>query len=303
MVNQRTLNNSVRATGVGVHTGEKIYLTLHPAQVDTGIIFRRTDLNPVVEIPAQASYISDTSLCTCLAKDGARVGTVEHLLSALAGFGIDNAYIDVTSSEVPIMDGSSEAFVMLIKSAGVKAQSALKRFIRIKERVEVTDGDKRLLVQPFDGFKVTFSIDFQHPAFHSLPQSATLEFSTTAYEKEISRARTFGFLSQYEQIKKMNLALGASLDNSIVLDDDKILNEGGLRYPDEFVKHKILDVVGDFYLLGHNLIGAVEGYKSGHALNNQLLSTLLAREDPWDIVTFSQQDQSPIIFMPNFMSN
>ncbi len=298
MVNQRTLNNVVRATGVGVHTGEKVYLTLRPAAIDTGIVFRRIDLDPVVSIPAAANYINDTSLCTCLAKEGAKVGTVEHLLSALSGFGIDNAYVDVTSSEIPIMDGSSAPFVFLIKSAGIEEQKALKRFIRIKKRVELKDGDKRVAVKPFDGFKVSFGIDFQHPAFESVPQVATLDFSTTSYEKEVSRARTFGFLSQYEQIRKMNLALGASFDNAIVVDDYKVLNEDGLRYPDEFVKHKILDVIGDLYLLGYSLIGEFEGFKSGHTLNSQLLMTLLERQDAWEIVTFKDKEKLPISFMP-----
>lgn len=302
MVNQRTLNNVVRATGVGVHSGEKVYLTLRPAAPDTGIVFRRIDLDPVVCIPAHADYINDTSLCTCLAKDGVRVGTVEHLLSALAGFGIDNLYVDVTSLEVPIMDGSSGPFVFLIKSAGIEEQAAPKRFIRIKKRVTVKDGDKRVSLKPFDGFKVTFGIDFQHPAFKSSPQLATLDFSTTSYEKEVSRARTFGFLSQYEQIRKMNLALGASFDNAIVVDDYKVLNEDGLRYPDEFVKHKILDVIGDLYLLGHSLIGELEGFKSGHTLNSQLLMTLLQNKDAWEIVTFDDREKLPISFMPAIMS-
>ncbi len=298
MIKQRTLKNVVRATGVGVHTGDKVYLTLRPAAINTGIIFRRVDLDPVVEIPASANNIGDTSLCTCLAKDGAHVGTVEHLLSALAGFGIDNLYVDVTSTELPIMDGSSAPFVFLIKSAGICAQNSLKKFIRIKKTIEVKDGDKRVTIKPFDGFKVGFTIEFDHPAFTSGPQVASLDFSTTSYEKEVSRARTFGFLSQYEQIRKMNLALGASLDNAIVVDDYKILNEDGLRYTDEFVKHKILDVIGDLYLLGHSVIGEFEGVKSGHSLNSQLLAKLLERQDAWEIVTFEDQEQLPISFFP-----
>lgn len=297
MIKQRTLKNVVRATGVGVHTGEKVYLTLRPAAPDVGIVFRRVDLDPVVEIPAAVAHIGDTSLCTCLAKGSARIGTVEHLLSALAAFGIDNLYVDVTSSEIPIMDGSSAPFVFLIKSAGIVEQDALKKFIRIKKPVEVVEGDKRIVVKPFEGFRVKFEIDFRHPVFKSGPQVATLDFSSASYEKEVSRARTFGFLSQYEEIRKMNLAKGASLDNAIVVDDFKILNEDGLRYPDEFVKHKILDVIGDLYLLGHSLIGEFHGVKSGHSLNSQLLTTLLSREDAWELVTFEDKAQMPIMFI------
>lgn len=297
MIKQRTLNNVVRAAGVGVHSGNKIYLTLRPAPVDTGIIFRRVDLNPVISIPARAHYIGDTSLCTCLIQDGVRIGTVEHLLSALAAFGIDNLYVEITASEIPIMDGSSAPFVFLIKSAGIEEQKALKKFIRIKKTVELVDGDKRATIRPFDGFRVSFGIDFQHPVFKGCPQRATLDFSTTSYEKEVSRARTFGFLSQYEHIRKMNLALGASLDNAIVVDDYRVLNEDGLRYPDEFVKHKILDVIGDLYLLGFSMIGEFEGFKSGHTLNSQLLLTLLKREDAWEIVTFNDKATLPISFL------
>jgi len=297
MSKQRTLKNVVRATGVGVHTGHKVYLTLRPAVINTGIIFRRVDLKPVVEIPARVNYIGDTSLCTCLAKGDARIGTVEHLLSALSGFGIDNLYIDVTSSEIPIMDGSSAPFVFLIKSAGIEEQNALKKFIRIKKTIEIKDGDKSVAIKPFNGFKVGFAINFDHPIFKAGPQVATLDFSSTSYEKEVSRARTFGFLSQYEQIRKLNLALGASLDNAIVVDDYKIINEDGLRYPDEFVKHKILDVIGDLYLLGHSLIGEFVGVKSGHTLNSRLLTTLLERQDAWEIVTFEDREQLPISFI------
>lgn len=295
---QRTLKNVVRATGVGVHTGRKVYLTLRPAPVNTGIIFRRVDLDPVVEIPAGAEYIGDTSLCTCLTKGDVHIGTVEHLLSALAGFGIDNLFVDVTSSEVPIMDGSSAPFVFLIKSAGIQEQNSLKQFIRIKKKVEVKEGGKIVRIKPFKGFKVSFAIDFDHPAFKSGPQMATLDFSSTSYEREVSRARTFGFLSQYEQIRKRNLAMGASLDNAIVVDDYKILNEDGLRYPDEFVKHKILDVIGDLYLLGHSVIGEFIGEKSGHALNSKLLTQLLSRQDAWEIVTFDDKEDVPISFIP-----
>lgn len=297
MIKQRTLKNVVRATGVGVHTGEKVYLSLRPAAPNTGIVFRRVDLNPVISIPARVEYIGDTSLCTCLAKGDVHIGTVEHLLSALAGFGIDNLYVDVTASEIPIMDGSSAPFVFLIKSAGIEEQNSLKKFIRIKKAVEVSDGDKHIVIKPFQGFKVGFNIDFNHPVFKGGPQRATLDFSSTSYEREVSRARTFGFLSQYEEIRKMNLALGASLDNAIVVDDYKILNDDGLRYPDEFVKHKILDVIGDLYLLGHSVIGEFIGTKSGHSLNSQLLRTLLEREDAWETVTFKNKEHLPISFI------
>ena len=227
MSHQRTLKNVIRATGVGVHTGEKIYLTLRPAPINSGIVFRRVDLDPVVEIPAAAKYIGDTSLSTCLMKDGHKVATVEHLLSALAGVGIDNVYIDLTAPEVPIMDGSSAPFVFLLQSAGIQEQSALKQFIKIKRRVMITDGDKSVSISPYRGFKVSFSIQFDHPAFNDSNQEACLDFSTTSYVKEVSRARTFGFLSDYEYIRKNNLALGASLDNAIVLDGFKVVNPEG----------------------------------------------------------------------------
>jgi len=298
MVRQRTLKNRVKATGVGVHTGEKVYLTLRPAAPNTGIVFRRVDLDPVVEIPASVEYISDTSLCTCLAKNGVRVGTVEHLLSALSAFGIDNLYVDVTSSEIPIMDGSSGPFVFLLQSAGILEQDELKKFIKIKKKVVVEDGDKMASIEPYSGFKVSCGIDFDHPVFKKTSQTATLDFSSSSYVKEISRARTFGFLSQYEAIRQQNLALGASLDNAIVLDEFKVLNQDGLRYPDEFVKHKILDVVGDMYLLGHSLIGAFTGIKSGHTLNSQLLQKLLSEESAWEVVTFKDREKIPITYTP-----
>lgn len=297
MIRQRTLKNIIRATGVGVHTGEKVYITLRPAPPNTGIIFRRIDLDPVVEIPAKADYIGDTSLSTCLVKDHVRISTVEHLLSALAGIGIDNLYIDLTSPEVPIMDGSAGPFIFLIQSAGIEEQKARKRFIRIKKKIEVKDGDKYVRLEPHDGFKVEFGIDFKHPLFDKSNQNAILDFSTTSYVKEISRARTFGFLADYEYIRKNNLALGASLDNAIVLDEFKVMNEDGLRYPDEFVKHKILDVIGDLYLLGHGVIGSLKGYKSGHTLNSHLLHAVLENEKAWEIVTFDDAKALPISFL------
>lgn len=298
MIKQRTLKNVVRATGVGVHTGEKVYLTLRPAPVNTGIIFRRTDLKPAVEIPASVQYIGDTSLSTCLAKDNARVATVEHLLSALAGVGIDNLYIDITSPELPIMDGSAGPFVFLIQSAGIEEQNVAKEFIRIKRKIKIEDGDKTVMVEPYNGFKVSFGIAFDHPLFDESNQSASIDFSSTSYVKEVARARTFGFLSDYEYIRKNNLAKGASLDNAVVLDEFKILNQDGLRYPDEFVKHKILDVIGDLYLLGHSLIGSFSGYKSGHALNSRLLNQLLAQKDAWEIITYDNPEELPFAFIP-----
>lgn len=297
MIKQRTLKNVIRATGVGLHTGEKVYLTLRPAQPDTGIVFRRVDLDEPVEIPAIPENVGDTTLSTTLVKGDVRISTVEHLLSALAGLGIDNAYIDLNAAEVPIMDGSAGPFVFLIQSAGIQEQNAAKQFIRIKREVVVEDGDKWVRFAPFDGFKVSFTIDFDHPAFKGRKQTAEVDFSTTSFVKEVSRARTFGFMNQIEQLRANNLALGGSLDNAVVVDDYRILNEDGLRYVDEFVKHKILDSIGDLYLLGHSLIGAFSGYKSGHALNNKLLCALLAQEDAWEQVTFADPAQAPISFM------
>ncbi len=303
MIRQRTLKNVIRATGVGLHTGEKIYLTLRPAAVDTGIVFRRVDLDVPVDIPARPEYVGDTQLCTTVCRDDTRVSTVEHLLSALAGLGIDNAYIDLSAAEVPIMDGSAGPFVFLIQSAGIEEQNAPKKFVRIKNPVIVEEDDKWVKFEPFDGFKVSFSIDFDHPVFQTHTRTAELDFSTTSFVKEVSRARTFGLLKDVEQLRENNLALGGSLDNAIVVDDYRILNEDGLRYEDEFVKHKILDAVGDLYLLGHSLIGAFSGYKSGHALNNRLLRALIANEDAWEIVTFEDTDNLPIAYSKPVQAN
>jgi UDP-3-O-[3-hydroxymyristoyl] N-acetylglucosamine deacetylase len=297
MIKQRTLKNVIRATGVGLHTGEKVLLTLRPAAADTGIVFRRIDLDPPVDIRACANNVGDTLLSTTLVNGNVRISTVEHLLSAFAGLGIDNAYVDVSAPEVPIMDGSAGPFVFLIQSAGVEEQNAPKRFVRIKKPVIVEDGDKRAMFEPFDGFKVSFGIEFDHPAFRDRVQSATVDFSSTSFVKEVSRARTFGFLRDIEMLRTRKLALGGSMDNAIVVDDYRILNEDGLRYEDEFVKHKILDAIGDLYLLGHSLIGAFSGYKSGHALNNQLLKELMARPDAWEEVTFGEGDVAPISYM------
>lgn len=296
MIKQRTLKNVIRATGVGLHTGDKVYLTLRPAAVDTGIVFRRVDLNPPVEIAARPENVGDTQLSTTLIKGDVRISTVEHLLSAMAGLGIDNAYVDLSAPEVPIMDGSAGPFVFLIQSAGIVDQNAPKRFIRIKKAVTVKDGDKWARFEPFEGFKVSFVIDFKHPAFTGGNQQASVDFSTTSFVKEVSRARTFGFLKDIEMLRERKLALGGSLDNAVVVDDYRVLNEDGLRYSDEFVKHKVLDAIGDLYLLGRSLIGAFSGHKSGHALNNHLLRHLMADETAWELVTFEDEAVSPISF-------
>ena len=297
MIRQRTLKNVIRATGVGLHTGDKVFLTLRPAAPDTGIRFRRVDLPQPVEIEACPENVGDTRLSTTLVDGDVRISTVEHLLSAFAGLGVDNAYVDVSAPEVPIMDGSAGPFVFLIQSAGIEEQNRPKRFIRIKRRVVVEEGDKSAVFEPFNGFKVGFSIDFDHPAFMSRTQAASVDFSTSSFVKEVSRARTFGFLRDIEALRQNNLALGGSLDNAVVVDDFRVLNEEGLRYEDEFVKHKILDAIGDLYLLGRSLIGAFHGHKSGHALNNCLLRTLMADETAWEQVTFEEAEGSPISYM------
>ncbi|HQW63438.1 MAG TPA: UDP-3-O-acyl-N-acetylglucosamine deacetylase [Pseudomonadota bacterium] len=296
MIRQRTLKNVIRATGVGIHTGDKVYMTLRPAAVDTGIVFRRVDLPQAVEIKACCQTVGDTSLSTTLVEGDVRVATVEHLLSAMAGLGIDNAYVDLSAAEVPIMDGSAGPFVFLLQSAGIEEQAAAKRFIRIKKSVTVREGDKWARFDPFDGFKVGFSIDFDHPIFTRKTSTAEIDFSTTSFVKEVSRARTFGFMRDIEMLRERNLVLGGSMDNAIVLDDYRVLNEDGLRYEDEFVKHKILDAIGDLYLLGHSLIGAFYGHKSGHQLNNTLLRTLLADRSAWEEVTFTDPAQAPISY-------
>ena len=296
MIKQRTLKNVIRAMGVGLHTGEKVYLTLRPAAIDSGIRFRRVDLDVPVEILARPEKVGDTNLSTTLVENGVRISTVEHLLSAIAGLGIDNAYIDLSADEVPIMDGSAGPFVFLIQSAGIVEQNKAKRFIRIKKTVRVESGDKWVEFNPFNGFKVSFEIDFDHPLFTHQKQTCSINFSTTSFVKEVSRARTFGFQKDIEYLRSNNLALGGSQDNAIVLDDYRVLNEDGLRYDNEFVKHKILDSIGDLYLLGHSLIGAFSGYKSGHALNNKLLLTLLEDKDAWEEVTFEDASTAPISY-------
>ncbi|MBZ5486690.1 UDP-3-O-acyl-N-acetylglucosamine deacetylase [Halomonas aquamarina] len=303
MIRQRTLQNVIRATGVGLHSGKKVHLALRPAPANTGIVFVRTDLEPVVHVPARAELVEDTKLCTALSYEGVKVATVEHLMSAFAGLGIDNAYVDLSAPEVPIMDGSASPFVFLIQSAGILEQEAPKKFIRIKRRVSVTDGDKEAVFLPHQGFKVSFAIDFDHPVFEQQKQTAQIDFSTTSFVKEVSRARTFGFMKDLEFLRSNNLALGGSLDNAVVVDDYRIVNEGGLRYEDEFVKHKVLDAIGDLYQLGHSLIGEFHGTKSGHALNNQLCRELMAQPDAYEIVTFEgEKAVAPISYAASAMA-
>ncbi|WP_242165771.1 UDP-3-O-acyl-N-acetylglucosamine deacetylase [Lysobacter sp. M15] len=296
MPQQRTLKNTIRATGVGLHSGQKVYMTLRPAGIDAGIVFRRTDLDPVVELPARADLVTETMLCTGLSQGAGKVMTVEHLLSALAGLGIDNCIVDLSAPEVPIMDGSAGPFVFLLQSAGIQEQAAPKRFIRIRQAVEVREGDKVARFEPYDGFKLGFTVQFDHPAIPAAQSRAEVDFSTTTYVKEVSRARTFGFMRDLEFMRERNLGLGGSMDNAIVLDEFRVLNEDGLRYADEFVRHKILDAVGDLYLAGHPIIGAFEGFKSGHALNNKLVRALLASAEAWEEVTFPQGTPVPVAY-------
>jgi UDP-3-O-[3-hydroxymyristoyl] N-acetylglucosamine deacetylase len=298
MIRQRTLKTVIGATGVGLHTGEKVLLTLRPAPVGTGIIFRRVDLDPVIDIPASLENVCDTRLSTTLEHQGTRVSTVEHLMAAFAGLHIDNAIVELDSTEVPIMDGSAAVFVFLIQSAGIEMQSEAKRFIRIKDRIEVREGDKWARFEPYDGFRLSFSIDFDHPTMKSSAQHATVDLSKASFTKEVSRARTFGFLQDVEALREAGLARGGSLDNAIVLDDDRVINDDGLRYGDEFVKHKILDAIGDLYLLGHPLIGTFSAHKSGHGLNNGLLRELVDQTSCWETVTYDDSEPVPA---PDFM--
>jgi UDP-3-O-[3-hydroxymyristoyl] N-acetylglucosamine deacetylase len=293
MLKQRTIKAVIKATGVGLHTGRKVVMTLRPAQPDTGIVFRRVDLDPVADIRASALAVTDTRLCSTVEGSGAKVSTVEHLMSALAGLGIDNLYIDLAGPEVPIMDGSAAPFVFLLQSAGVTEQPAPKRFFRIRKPVEVRDGDKWARFEPYDGFRLSFSIVFDHPVFEKSSQSVTVDFAETSYAKEVARARTFGFSQDVEAMRSMGLALGGSLDNAVVLDEYRVLNADGLRYADEFVKHKVLDAVGDLYLVGHPVVGSFTAHKSGHALNNQLLRATLAQADAWELVTYEREDEAP----------
>lgn len=293
MIKQRTLKHIIRATGVGLHTGEKVYMTLRPAAPNTGIVFRRIDLEQPVDIKADPYHVGDTRLASCLEQDGVRVSTVEHLMSALAGLGIDNLYVDLSSGEVPIMDGSAGPFVFLLQSAGIEEQPAAKKFIRILQPVEVSAGDKSARFAPHHGFKIEFSIDFDHPVFENSAKSVCVDFATTSYVREVSRARTFGFMHEVEWMREQGLALGGSLDNAIVLDEYRVLNNDGLRYDDEFVKHKVLDAIGDLYLLGHPVIGMFAAHKSGHALNNALLLRLLEQQEAWEYVSFDHAEDAP----------
>ncbi|MGI9319478.1 MAG: UDP-3-O-acyl-N-acetylglucosamine deacetylase [bacterium] len=297
MIRQRTLKNIIRATGVGLHTGKKVYLTLRPAPEDTGIIFIRTDLDADVEVPARPENVSDTRLSTTLERDGTKISTVEHLMSAFAGMGIDNAYVELSAPEVPIMDGSAGPFVFLLQSAGILEQKKLKQFIRIKKPCVIQDDDKWVKFEPFNGFKVSFAIDFDHPILQNSTQTASVDFSTTSFVKEVSRARTFGFMDDLEALRNAGLAQGGSFDNAIVMDSFHILNDDGLRYEDEFVKHKVLDAIGDLYLLGHPLIGEFSAHKSGHALNNRLLRQLIKDKSAWELVTYQDEAEVPISFV------
>jgi UDP-3-O-[3-hydroxymyristoyl] N-acetylglucosamine deacetylase len=297
MLRQRTLKNAIRATGIGLHTGQKVYMTLRPAAENTGIVFRRLDMEPPAEVTADALNVGETTLGTTLVRGNVRVATVEHLLAAMSGLGIDNAYVDLTAPEVPIMDGSAAPFVFLLQSAGLADQNAPKRFIRIKQQVRAEEGDKCAELRPFSGFRVNFRIDFDHPVFKRHTQEASVEFSSTAFLKEISRARTFGFVREIEALRARNLTLGGNMGNAIVLDEFRVLNEDGLRFEDEFVKHKILDAIGDLYLLGHALIGEYTGCKSGHSLNNRLLRMLRDTPEAWEIVTFESPAKAPVTFL------
>lgn len=293
MVKQRTLKTSVSVTGVGLHSGEKVALTLRPAPVNSGIVFRRVDVKPVWEAQARADLVHDTRLSTCMDRDGVRIATVEHLMSAMAGLGIDNAYVEMDSAEVPIMDGSAGTFIFLLQSAGIVEQSAAKKFIRVKKTVEVQQGDKWVRFEPYEGYKLSFTINFAHPVFANTKQNVSIDLSEQTYIRDISRARTFGFMQDVENMRAQGLALGGSLDNAIVMDEYRVLNADGLRFEDEFVKHKVLDAIGDLYLLGYAVIGAFSGFKSGHALNNALLRALLADDDAWEFVTFDDAEQLP----------
>lgn len=300
MIKQRTLKNTVRATGVGIHTGQKVYITLKPAKEDTGIVFRRTDFDTPINIKASAESVGDTSMSTTLIKDEVRISTVEHLMAAFSGMGIDNCIVELSASEVPIMDGSAGPFVFLIQSAGIQLQNKAKKFIKIIKPIEIVHEDKIARFDPYNGYKLKFEIEFNHPAFSDHTKTKEIDLSTNAFVKEISRARTFGFMRDIEMLHDKNLAMGGSMDNAIVLDDYRVLNQDGLRYDDEFVKHKILDAIGDIYQLGHSIIGSFYGYKSGHALNNHLARKLLAQTDAWEYVTYEHKQQHEELLFPAF---
>ena len=297
MIKQRTLKRIVQATGVGLHTGKKVTLTMRPAPANTGVIYRRTDLNPPVDFPADAKSVRDTMLCTCLVnEDDVRISTVEHLNAALAGLGIDNIVIEVNAPEIPIMDGSAAPFVFLLLDAGIEELRTAKKFIRIKETVRVEDGDKWAEMHPYNGFKLDFTIDFNHPAIDASTQRYKLDFSAESFMSQISRARTFGFMRDIEYLQSKGLCLGGSFDCAIVVDDYRVLNDDGLRFEDEFVRHKMLDAIGDLFMCGYNIIGEFTAFKSGHALNNKLLQAVLAKESAWEFVTFEDEAQMPVAF-------
>jgi len=300
MLPQRTLKKIVKTVGIGLHSGRKVELVLRPAAANTGIIFRRVDLDPIVEIKAEAEAVGETMLSTTLVKDGVKVSTIEHIMSAFAGLGIDNAYVDLSAVEVPIMDGSAAPFIFLIQSAGIEEQFSPKQYVKITKPIKFENKSGWAELTPFDGFKVSFEIDFDHPAVKGTRQSLSLDLSQHSYSREISRARTFGFMRDVELLRSKNMGLGGSFSNAIVLDDFRILNKDGLRYEDEFVKHKMLDAVGDLYTLGYGIIGAYHGYKSGHAINNFLLRELLNQQDSWEIITLDQEKKSPVSFVGDY---
>jgi UDP-3-O-[3-hydroxymyristoyl] N-acetylglucosamine deacetylase len=294
MLKQRTLKSLIRATGVGLHSGAKVTLVMRPAQPNTGIVFRRVDLDPPVDLAANPFTVGDTRMASCLEKDGAKVATVEHLMSALSGLGIDNLYIDVDAAEIPIMDGSSAPFVFLLQSAGIEEQNAPKKFVRIKKTVEVHEGDKWARLSPYEGFRLNFSIVFNHPAVDQTGSSVTIDFADNRYLNEVARARTFGFMQDIEALRDQGLALGGSLENAIVMDEYRVLNTDGLRYGDEFAKHKVLDAIGDLYLIGHPLLAEFSAHKSGHAMNNKLLRAVLADDEAWEYATFEKAENAPV---------
>ena len=293
MLRQRTLKSLIRATGIGLHTGRKVAMTLRPAQPDTGIVFRRVDLAVPADIPARADLVGETRLCSCLVRDGVKVYTVEHLMSALAGLGVDNAYVDLDGPEVPIMDGSAAPFAFLLQQAGIERQNAPKRFLRVTKRVEVRDGDKSARLEPYDGFKLSFSIVYDHPVFEKSANALSVDFAETSYLNEVARARTYGFMHEVEDLRESGLALGGGLDVAVVLDEYRVLNAEGLRFTDEFIRHKLLDAVGDLYLLGKPLLAAFSAHKSGHTLNNRLLRALMSDPAASEIVTFERSEDAP----------
>jgi len=293
MLKQRTLKTLIKASGVGLHTGQKVRMSLRPAPPDTGIVFRRIDLPSPVDIPARAELVGDARLASTLIKDGAKVHTVEHLMSALSGLGIDNAFVDLDSPELPILDGSASPFALLLQQAGLEEQAAPKRFLRVRKTVEVKEGDKWARLEPYEGFRLSFSIDFRHPAIERTTQSVSVDFAETSYLKEIARARTFGFMHEVEELKGSGLALGGGLDNAVVLDDQGVLNADGLRFADEFIRHKLLDAIGDLYLIGRPLLGAFSAHKSGHALNNKLARAVLADPSALETVVFERAEEAP----------